>query len=75
MKGILEYDLPEDEHWFEVAQRADDMRNMLDEFVRYLDTSLDYAAMNKIENTIVKNVRDELFRLAKDYELRIGEKK
>ena len=64
MKGTLEYNLPEERFDFEIATKAMDYRNVIEELNEWLRREIKYN-----DNHEYEKVRKVLLELLDDYEL------
>lgn len=66
MKGILEFNLPEDSEDFELAKHGWKYKALLDDFYNYLRSKSKYE---DIESLTIEEIREELLALRNRYEL------
>jgi uncharacterized NAD(P)/FAD-binding protein YdhS len=71
MKAIFEFNLPEDQKEYEVAQQANKMQSFLWEFSQQLREYQKYGHQFKDANDAVNGVREEFYRLLNNYEVNI----
>jgi hypothetical protein len=64
MKGTLEYNLPEERFDFEIATKAMDYRNVIEELIEWLRREIKYNEKGEYEK-----VRTVLLNLLEDYEI------
>jgi endonuclease I len=71
MKAIFEFNLPEDQHEYDVMNQASKMQRFLWEFSQQLRSWQKYG--HKFENTddAVKKIREEFHTLINNYEVNL----
>jgi len=63
MKAILEFNLPEDEDYFEVARYAYSYRHALSEFSLWLREQRKYTDMTEDQNRYFRKIEDKFWEL------------
>lgn len=71
MKAILEFNLPEDQHEYEVVTQATKVQSFLWDFSQQLRNWYKYHHDFKDANDAVNGIRDEFYRLLNENEVNI----
>jgi hypothetical protein len=71
MKVTFEFDLPDEQHEYDVMNQASKMQRFLQEFSENLRVWQKYAYQFKDANHVVEQIRGEFYFLLKDYEVNI----
>ncbi|NBP03943.1 MAG: hypothetical protein EBU90_28370 [Proteobacteria bacterium] len=71
MKAILEFNLPEDQHEYEVATQANKMQSFLWDFSQQLRSWYKYHHDFKDANDALHRIRDEFYRLFNEHNIDI----
>lgn len=67
MKAILEFNLPEDQHEYDVIMQASKAQSFLWSFSEQLRDWYKYGHSFADANDAVEKIRDEFYRLLNDY--------
>ena len=71
MKAIFEFNLPEDQHEYEVMSQATKTQRFLWDFSQQLRNWRKYGHNFKDASDAVSGIQDEFFRLLNNYEVNI----
>ncbi len=71
MKAIFEFDLPEDQHEYDVMNQASKMQRFLWEFSEQLRAWEKYGNSFEDANDALSKIREEFYRLLNNYEVNI----
>lgn len=71
MKATFEFNLPEDQHEYEVMNQASKMQSFLWDFSQQLRSWYKYHHDFKDANDALNQIRDEFYRLLNDHEVNI----
>jgi len=71
MKAILEFNLPEDQHEYEVATQANKMQSFLWDFSQQLRSWYKYHHDFKNADDALSQIRDEFYRLFNEHNIDI----
>jgi len=71
MKAVFEFNLPEDQHEYEVMQQALKTQTFLLDFSQQLRVWRKYGHQFKDANDAVNGIREEFYRLLNDNEVNI----
>lgn len=71
MKAILEFNLPEDQHEYDVATQAPKMQSFLWDFSQQLRSWDKYHHDFKDANDALDKIRDEFYRLLNEHNINI----
>jgi hypothetical protein len=71
MKAILEFNLPEDQHEYDVVLQAQKMQSFLWEFSQQLRSWRKYHHDFKDANDALDQIRDEFYRLLNQHSVNI----
>lgn len=66
MRGILEFDLPEDQEDFELAQKSGHLSNVINELDTYLRNKVKYGELPEEQEKYYQEIRDKLWELQND---------
>lgn len=71
MRAKFEFDLPEDQHEFDVMNQASKTQRFLWEYSEQLRTWQKYGHQFQDANHAVEQIREEFYRLLNNYEINI----
>lgn len=71
MKATFEFDLPEDQHEYEVMSQASKMQSFLWDFSQQLRSWYKYHHDFKDANDALDKIRDEFYRLLNDHNVNV----
>lgn len=71
MKAILEYNLPEDQHEYDIAIQANKTQSFLWDFSQQLRSWYKYHNDFKDANDALDKIREEFYRLLNQYNVNI----
>jgi hypothetical protein len=71
MKAVFEFDLPEDQHKYEVMSQAQKTQSFLWEFSQQLRSWYKYGHTFKDADDALNKIRDEFYRLLNEHEVNI----
>lgn len=71
MKAIFEFDLPEDQHEYDVMHQASKMQRMLWEFSQQLREWEKYGHQFKDARDAVVKTREEFYKILNNYQVNI----
>jgi hypothetical protein len=71
MKAILEFDLPEDQHEYNVVLQAQKMQSCLWDFSQQLRSWRKYHNDFKDSNDALEKIREEFYKLLNEHEVNI----
>jgi hypothetical protein len=72
MKATLEFNLPEDQHEYDIAVKASAMYNALWDISQELRTLWKYSELDQKEWEMVERIRNKFFELLNDNEININ---
>lgn len=73
MKAVLKYNLPEDNYEFNNAINGTKLRGILEDVDTYLRNKLKYESLTEDQNDIYQDVRDYLYNLLDEENIRLFE--
>lgn len=73
MKAVLKYNLPEDNYEFNNAINGTKLRCILEDVDTYLRNKLKYESLTEDQNDIYQDVRDYLYNLLDEENIRLFE--
>ena len=68
-KVILEFSLPEENHDFEVASRAQTILSVLDDLRKEIRNKLKYEELSEQEHVAWQKINDVFYELINEYDL------
>lgn len=71
MKAILQFDLPEDQHDYEIAVQAPRVQSFLWDFSQQLRSWYKYHNDFKDSDDALNKIRDEFYRLLNEHKINI----
>jgi hypothetical protein len=71
MKAILEFNLPEDQHEYDVVLQAQKMQSFLWDFSQQLRSWRKYHHDFKDANDALDQIRDEFYKLLNEHEVNL----
>lgn len=71
MKATFEFDLPEDQHEYDVMNQASKMQRMLWEFSEQLRSWEKYGHQFTSADNAVYSIREEFYKMLNNYEVNI----
>lgn len=71
MKAVFEFDLPDDQHEYEVMSQSSKMQSVLWDFSQQLRSWRKYHHDFKDADDALDKIREEFYRLLNDYQVNI----
>ena len=71
MKAILEFNLPDDQHEFDLAVQGSNMYSALWDISQELRTLWKYEELSEEEWKMVERIRDKFFEILDEYQIKL----